>query len=322
MIEYEDIILENEQFKNFCKGDINASSFMFISDDEVFLNNFSYCFAKFLLCLDKTSKPCKKCETCKKVSLLSFSDLVIYPKKHTSILVEDIKDLTNNIYLAPLEGDKKVFILNNFSSATVQAQNKLLKILEEPPANSFIILNVTNENKVLSTIKSRCKKLRLNRLSEKEILLATKSFDENKNVAFLSDGNLTKAINYYNDSNFGEIYNACLKTLTQMKDSRSLVKYSSMLSKKREDINLVLEIFESFFRDILLIRLNKENLVKNKNALASLKLIKDEYTSSCLDKILRKINEIREHLNFNCNVVFLIDNLLLYILEVKFLCKE
>lgn len=322
MIEYEDIILENDQFKNFCKGDINASSFMFISDDEVFLNNFSYCFAKFLFCLDKTTKPCKKCETCKKVSLLSFSDLVIYPKKHTSILVEDIKDLTSNIYLAPLEGDKKVFILNNFSSATVQAQNKLLKILEEPPANSFIILNVTNENKVLSTIKSRCKKLRLNRLSEKEILLATKSFDENKNVAFLSDGNLTKAINYYNDSNFGEIYNACLKTLIQMKDSRSLVKFSSMLSKKREDINLVLEIFESFFRDILLTRLNKENLVKNKIALASLILIKDEYTSSCLDKILRKINEVREHLNFNCNAVFLIDNLLLYILEVKFLCKE
>ena len=63
----------------------------------------------------------------------------------------------------------KVFIFNNFSSANIQSQNKLLKILEEPPKNTFIILNVTNINKVLPTVLSRCKKIRLLPLTKQEI---------------------------------------------------------------------------------------------------------------------------------------------------------
>ena len=320
MIEYENIILNNAQFKNFCEGDINASSFMFISDDEVFLTNFSYCFAKFLLCKSTQNRPCGECDACKRVSLTSFSDLIIYPKRHKTILVEDIKDLIDNVYLAPLEGDNKVFILNNFSSATIQAQNKLLKILEEPPKNTFIVLNVTNESKVLSTIKSRCKKLRLGVLSNEEILLATDI--TNENVLEIVDGNLTKAINYKEDSDFNFVFSACLKTLLELKDSRTLIKYSSMLSKKKEDIGIVLEILEGFFRDILLIRLGKEDYVKNKMVLQDLVNVSGEYNSSSIDKIIRKIVEVRKSMNFNCNVVYLIDNLLLYILEVKFLCKE
>lgn len=321
MIDFESIILNNSQFKELCKEDINSNSFLFETTDKVFLTNFSYCFAKFLLC-EKENKPCGICESCKKVSLLSHSDLIIYPQNHKNILVEDIKNLIDNIYLAPLESNKKVFILNNFSSSTIQAQNKLLKILEEPPKNSYIILNVTNTSKVLPTVLSRCKKIRLIPLSDNEIKLAISNFDNKDKVIDIASGNLTNAISYASDNNFLKIYDDCLKTLQEMKDSKLLIKYSSMLLEKKEDINTILIIFESFFRDILLIRLGRADLIKNKVILNSLKEISFEYTASSVDLIIKKIYDIEKQLEFNCNATFLIDNLLLYILEVKYLCKK
>lgn len=321
MIEFESIILNNSQFKELCREEINSNAFLFETTDKVFLTNFSYCFAKFLLC-ERENKPCGICESCKKVSLLSHSDLIIYPQTHKNILVEDIKNLIDNIYLAPLESNKKVFILNNFSSSTIQAQNKLLKILEEPPKNTYIILNVTNTNKILPTVLSRCKKIRLVPLSDNEISLAISNFDNKNKIIEIASGNLTNAISYSSDKNFMKIYNNCLKTLQEMSDSKLLIKYSSMLLEKKEDINIILIIFESFFRDILLIRLKKEELTKNKEILNYLKEISSEYTSSSVDLIIKKIYDIEKQLEYNCNATFLVDNLLLYILEVKYLCKK
>ena len=144
MIEYQNLILQNSQFKSLCNQPLNCNSFLFESADEIFLNNFSYCFAKYIFCNNLQNKPCNLCIQCQKVGLLTHSDLKIYPKNNKNILVDDVKDLIENINLTPIESDYKVFIFNNFSSANQQSQNKLLKILEEPPKNSFIILSQSN----------------------------------------------------------------------------------------------------------------------------------------------------------------------------------
>ena len=320
---YDEIILSNEQFGTLCNEEISCNSFLFESSDEILLSNFSYCFAKFLLCSGE-KKPCNKCLNCEKVNLHSHSDIKEYPQNHKNILVEDIKDLIDKIYLSSIESDKKIFILNNFSSSTIQAQNKLLKILEEPPLNAYIILNVNNINKVLPTVLSRCKKIRLNALSDETIEKIVESNDEYQKTAIvaLSSGNLTKAITYKQDKNFWNLYNSCLNTLIEMKDSKSLIKYSSNLSLQKENMETILEIFESFFRDLLLIRLKQNYLVKNKNILDKLLTISNEYNCDSIDLIIKKIYEIKKKLDFNCNATFLLDNFLLYVLEVKFLCNK
>lgn len=321
MIEYQDIILNNIQFKNLIESEQNCNSFLFESPDQIFLTNFCYCFAKFLLCSSK-NKPCNQCQNCQKVTLLSHSDLIIYPKNNKkNILVEDIKDLIDKVYLAPLESDKKVFVLNNFSSATIQAQNKLLKILEEPPKNVYIIIGATNMGKVLPTIVSRCKRTRLTSLSENEIKLALNNCQNAQTILDLSEGQLSKAISYSQDREFMEIYNNVLTTLKEMKDSTQLLKYSSLLSEKKENITTILNIFESFFRDILLIRLQKDRLIKNKHIKETLVALAKDYDADAVDKLLKRLNYINKQLSSNCVATYLLDNFLLYILEVKYLCK-
>lgn len=322
MIEYQDLILNNSQYNQLILSNQNCNSFLFESKDEIFLTNFCYCFAKYLLC-SSNKKPCNVCQNCQKVELLSHSDLIIYPKNNKkSILVDDIKSLIEQVYLSPIESDKKVFVLNDFSLATIQAQNKLLKILEEPPKNVFFIIGATNISKVLPTIISRCKRTRLLALSDEEIKEAIKGCQNIDSIIDLAGGELTKAVKYSLDKNFIEIYEQVISTLQDMKDSRQLIKYSSLLLSKRENFSVILTIFESFFRDILLIRLNKSCLIKNKNIYKTLENLAKDYNADGVDKIIKRIYTISKQLEANCNPTYLLDNLLLYILEVKYLCKK
>lgn len=323
MAEYENVILNNSQFLEIIKEELIGNSILFETQDEVLLENFSLCFAKSLLCNGK-NKPCNECISCQKMEKNAHSDVKIYPLNGKNVLVDDVKDLIENIYLKPIGSDKNIFIFNHFSSANLQAQNKLLKILEEPPKNSYIILNVTNSSKILPTIMSRCKKIRLKSLSDGEMLSAFKDEDITKleNAVEIAQGSMQKAEMFLKDEIFAETFKNCLNTVLELKDSRYLLKYSSKLRLEKNNLGLVLEVFESLYRDILLIKLDKENLVKNKKHLKELLSVCEEYDCDGVDKIIRKIFETKKKMESNCNADMLIDSLLLYILEVKYLCRR
>lgn len=319
MIEFGDVIEKQEQYISLCSGETDCNAFLFESDDEIYLNNFMFMFAKHLLC-SKGGLPCGKCLACQKVDLLSHADLRIYPKNSKSILVDDIRDLIENIYLSPVESDKKIFVLKNFSNATIQAQNKLLKILEEPPKNAYIILGVSNASKVLPTVLSRCKKMRLQPLSPDTLksILNDADGDKIENVVHIAQGNLSKAISYAKDGNFQNVFASCMDTLKNMKNSTQLIAYSTKLSANKDDFPVVLNIFESIFRDILMLRLGKVELLQNKNLTKDIAELAQNFDSDCVDKIVRKLCETKKQMEFNCNQTVLMDELLLYILEVKY----
>lgn len=279
------------------------------------------------MCEGEGARPCNKCSQCRKVELLSHSDVILYPKNNKNILVDDVKNLIEDVILTPVESDKKIYIFNNFSSANTQSQNKLLKILEEPPKNVYIFLCVTNINKVLPTILSRCKKIRLEAMSNKEVLSClpqSERFTEEQLSTILdfSQGSIEKALSFCASDEFLKIYNSCIQTLIEMKDSKTLIAYSTKFSKDKQTFETALDIFELLFRDVLMLRLGQEDLVKNKNILDKLAELSSDFDSDAVDKIIKRIYFIKKQLSFNCNYVLLIDNLLLYILEVKFLCKK
>lgn len=323
MAQYENSILHNSQFLELTGARLSAHSFLFETQDEVLLDNFSRCFAKFLFC-NEQNKPCLKCENCQKADVLSHPDLKIYPKNGKAVLVDDVKDLSEHIYLTPFQSDKKVFIFNNFSSANAHAQNKLLKILEEPPHNSFIILNVSNTGKILPTILSRCRRLRLKPLSEGEMLSAFSDFNISKlrSAIEFAGGSLQKAEMFLKENAFAEIFKNCLSVLMNLSDSRYLLKFSFVFQPVADNLSLILEVFEGLFRDILLFRLNKESLIKNRLHIDEILSVSQDYTADGAGKILKKIYETKQRAASNCSPQALLDSLLLHILEVKYLCKK
>lgn len=117
-------------------------------------------FAKMILCLENGEGYCKKCKSCLMFEDENHSDFYeISKKKAESITIDEIREMQTKIIEKPIISSKKVYIINNSENMTKEAQNCLLKTLEEPPEFVTIIFVTNNENKMLTTIKSRCTKV-------------------------------------------------------------------------------------------------------------------------------------------------------------------
>ena len=317
-----EILKQTDDYKRFLQ-DVSGNfshAYMLISNDKLLLKHFGNMLAHLLMCKNSY---CGNCITCQKLDLGVHPDLIQLPNGQ-NVLTEDIKKIIDNSLLVPIESDKKIFIIDNFSSANISAQNKLLKILEEPPRNTIIILLVDNENNVLPTISSRCRKMHLNIVPDtqiRRIIISSKYNGDIDNLVELSGGSLTRAINLTSNSSYVELSNVIFDVIKSLNSSSTVLAQINILLQKKADISEIMQLFEQYFCDILLCRLNKEKLIQNKTKLNDLKKLSIVYNPTMIDLIIKKIYLSRQQLKLNCNQVSILDSLLMYILEVKKKCS-
>ncbi|MGD9901553.1 MAG: ATP-binding protein [Spirochaetales bacterium] len=301
-----------------------SHAYLFLSSDKNTNEAAAILFASSLVCAHKDA-PCFECSTCLKVINRTGVDVFTYPKKN-SIVVEDIKDIIENAATKPLEFSKKIFVLNNIDEATISAQNKLLKTLEEPEQDVIFILTATSIKAVLPTIVSRARTILLpkSEVDEIEAILKEKESDANR-IAFsaeVSEGSLGRALDILNDETYFSTYNFVLDMLINMKTTKDVINYSSVINKNTKFINLYLEQLEKVFRDVLMIKAGTSEVVFNKHSLNTLTKISEGYSQLALSKIVEKILEHKKMLKFNANPTGVIDTLLIGILEVKYKWRE
>ncbi len=114
----------------------------------------------------------------------SFSDCVYYPAEGEKITVDGAADIVADANIMPVEGDKKLFVIRDFSTASAAVQNKLLKTLEEPPRGSYFLLGAVSASPILPTVRSRVRQLEIPRFSEGEILAALNRKEPNPKNAY------------------------------------------------------------------------------------------------------------------------------------------
>lgn len=166
-------IIGNDRIKQELQESIEnntvSHSYLFIGPDGIGKKLFAREFAKMELCLDE-NKSCDKCSSCIKFNSENNPDFIMIEPDGNSIKISQIREMQENVYKKPIVSNKKVFIINDSDKMTEEAQNSLLKTLEEPPEYVIIILISSNENKLLNTIKSRCLKISFNSIPTKEII--------------------------------------------------------------------------------------------------------------------------------------------------------
>ena len=125
-------------------------------------------FAATLLCEEGNVELCGECTSCKQVEGMNHPDIIrITHEKPNTISVDDIRQqLCGDIMIKPYKGPYKIYIVDEAEKLNVQAQNALLKTIEEPPAYGVILLLTTNADAFLPTILSRCITLNLKSVSE------------------------------------------------------------------------------------------------------------------------------------------------------------
>jgi DNA polymerase-3 subunit delta' len=241
-----------------------------------------------------------------------YVDLVEWriEKNKSTIGVNSIRTLNEEINKKPYEGDKKVIIVYDAHKMTVQAQNAFLKTIEEPPKNVTIILLCENLEVILDTIKSRCQihKLKSLNTDEMEEYLKTNyselPLDQIKVIVAFSNGIPGKAEKFLCDNNFKEIRDITLEILLLLNKvgTEELIKYEKKLSDQKENFEEILTAFLSYIRDTIIYKeIEEENLIINIDKLLSIKELANIFSFNKLNGIINIINDTRENLVRNVN---------------------
>ena len=277
--------------------------------------------AKEIFCESEKS-PCEQCVSCNKVNHDNMVDLITYPKGDKSLVVDDINEIVDDCYIRPMDAKYKVYILNRFDECTVQAQNKILKTLEEPPQNVVFILTCTNIGNVLPTIASRSKKINEPELPYEivEKFLEQKNVSNYKLIASMSDGCLSIANRLAGNPLSVEIVKLAFDVLKNLNSSQDVLKFSSKIIALKKDFIFFLDTIVTILRDICVFSSNGEVVFKENKS--DYEVLSKIYNSKMIVKIVDELSNIPNKLNFNCNMTAIVDQMLLDILEVKFLWRE
>ena len=224
--------------------------------------------AKTIQCQSKTddTDACGVCTSCKQAESHNHPDIKYITHDKTSISVNDIREqLNNDISIKPYSSEYKIYIIPDANKMTEQAQNALLKTIEEPPVYAIIILLTENCDSLLPTIRSRCVTLTMNPIEKDKIC----TYLENKFqlepeqaqiAANYCQGNIGKAIRFASSSDFIEMKNQVLKLLKNLDsmDIASIIDTIKEFSTHKNDINDYLDLMLLWYRDVLMFKVTKD----------------------------------------------------------------
>lgn len=156
-------------------------SYLFVGTSGIGKTLFAKEFAKAILC-QQEEKACGNCKSCLAFEDKNHTDFIEIIPQEKGIKIEQIRQMQEKVLEKPVLGERKVYLIKDADSMTREAQNCLLKTLEEPPSFITIILVASNESLLLTTIKSRCTKVAFNPIANEELINFLKTQEGFENI--------------------------------------------------------------------------------------------------------------------------------------------
>ena len=299
-----------------------AHAYLVTSVDPVYLHEFLVYASAMALC---PKGGCFSCVTCKRVFAMGHVDVHVYPKENAKMLVKDVEELIDDCYIKPFEGDRKVYIINDFDTLDVALQNKLLKSLEEPPENTIFFLGATNESAVIATVKSRCQHVHVDDTSFEEVMqyLTHSGIDElsAEIVAGFCNNRPLLAEQYANDKTFFKMFDDVLDAIKNLNSSKDALMCSSKLVSYASKPQTLLQTLLLIYREALVSQSNEDMLLL-KHKKDDILCIGQKYSQQALYNVINLLSKAKLKFEYNCNATAIVDWLVLSILEVKHKCQK
>ena len=282
-------------------------------------------FAMTLLCETGDNEPCGKCHSCKQAESGNQPDIIrVTHEKPNSISVDDIRTQVNNtVDIKPYQGPYKVYIIPQADMMTPQAQNAILKTIEEPPSYAVFLLLTENAETLLPTINSRCVMLKLRNIKDtliKKYLMENLEIPDYKAdmcTAF-AQGNMGRAIMLANSDHFNEIREEAVQLLKHISEMElnEIVAAVKNISVYKLEITDYLDIIMIWYRDVLLYKATKEiDKVVFKDQLQSIKEQARKSSYEGIELILESLEKAKARLKANVNFDLVMELLFLTIKE-------
>jgi DNA polymerase-3 subunit delta' len=322
IIGHEQII---GHLKNAISLDKVSHAYIFNGPDGSGKMMLAEAFAMALQCEGEGVKPCMECRSCHQAAEHNQPDIIyVSHEKPNTIGVDDIRTQVNNdIVIKPYSSRYKVYIVDEAEKMNQQAQNALLKTIEEPPKYAVILLLTTNADSFLQTILSRCISLNLKVVREdviRDYLMKQYHIpDYQADVcAAFSQGNVGKAIRLASSESFGELKAAAIQIIKRINDT-DLYEMGEAIKQVAEyklEINDFFELMTIWFRDVLYFKATNDiNGLIFKDEAYDIKKQAATRSYNGIEKILNALETAKARISSNVNFDLAIELLLLTIKE-------
>ncbi len=322
IIGHEQII---EHFKSALKNRQVSHAYILNGENGSGKNMLAKAFAKALECQAGYGDACNMCRSCHQFDSGNHPDIKwLSHEKAASIGVDDVRDQINkDVVIKPYSSEYKVYIIDEAEKLTPQAQNALLKTIEEPPAYAVIIFLTNTLEALLPTIRSRCIIMNLRSVDTKRIqqyLMQKYQIPDYqaKICAAYAQGNTGKAVMMATSEHFREMQEFLLRLLKRIDDMEvyEIVRTIHDMSVYKVDVRDLIDLMMVWYRDVLVLKATSdvnEVVFQDEYKYLQKKAIKSSYQG--LNDIMNALEKAKVRLNANVNFDITMEMLLLTIKE-------
>ena len=264
IIGHEEII---GHLKNAIESGKISHSYIFTGEPGSGKKLLAGTFAATLQCEAGGTEPCQKCDSCKKAMGKNHPDIIMVShEKPGTITIDEIRDqVINDIDIRPYYSPYKIYIIADADLMTPQAQNALLKTIEEPPEYGIVILMTSNISALLPTIQSRCLTMEFRPLSTAVVESFVKEhcqvpdYQARASAAF-AQGNLGKAMRYAKSEDFIERKDHIISLLRHVEqmDLSEMLAVIKDLGTRKDEVRDYIDLMVLWYRDVLLFKATKD----------------------------------------------------------------
>ena len=315
MKDFRQVIGHQEVIEHFQKGiEENKVSHAYILAGEKGSGKrlLARIFASTLQCEKQGINPCGKCQSCMQVEGGNQPDIIYVTHEKASIGVDDIRNQVNaDVAIKPYSSPYKIYIIPDGEKMTEQAQNALLKTIEEPPAYAVFLLLTENVSAFLPTILSRCVTLQLKPVAPK---LIKKYLMEQYQIpdylaelsAGFSQGNVGKAIRYASSEEFIQMKKDTIQVMTHLADMKQyeVMQFIKTMSENKQQVEDYLDIMLLWYRDVLMFKVTQDpNGLLFADEIRTIQKQAESKQYEGIEEIINAIERAKVRLKANVNFV-------------------
>lgn len=268
-------------------------------------------FALTLQCTGEGERPCGTCHSCHQAASGNHPDIIhVTHAKPASIGVEDVREqLVGDVQIRPYNGKYKIYIISDADKMTVQAQNAILKTIEEPPEYAVIILLTTNSQTLLDTIRSRCVFIDLKPVPDEQVKaylmeeIQVPDYEADICVAF-AQGNIGKAVRLASSEDFSAIKSSAMRLIRNAgrMEVSELIDYVKEVQEYKLSIQDYLDILALWYRDMVYFKATRD--IDGIVFRDEIRTIRDTVTVCSyegVEEVMKAIENAKARLNANVN---------------------
>ncbi|TYQ16829.1 UNVERIFIED_CONTAM: DNA polymerase-3 subunit delta' [Acetivibrio alkalicellulosi] len=313
-----------DRIRTIIKNKKEGHAYIFSGSKGIGKKTIAEIFASIAICSeDVVEESCGKCKGCKLFNGKTNPDFYRISTKENSISVDDIRKMQKDVLIKPLYSPKKVYLIEDAQKLTLQAQNCLLKTLEEPPSYALIILTTSNNDALIETIRSRSVTFlfKKNTFDEVKKFLIDNGLANEREADFIaaySDGVIGRAKELSTSNEFKENRDKAIEILLKINECKTKDIFSvyDFFERNKESIDEILDIMVVFYRDLLVVgKSGNENILINSDKKDIIVNNINNFSTEKLFKNIKAIDELRSNIRRNVNYQLAVEVMLMKVQE-------